>query len=123
MIAVKFNFDLKSIQRYVKDVQKKLDKNLVKQKIEVGKYIQRGVKKRAPVDSGDLRRELTYEVKGEDIITYVPKNSRAGKYAGFVTHGTKHQKANPFVTKFVNKNERSIMNIIAKTTKGIKGIN
>jgi hypothetical protein len=81
MIDIKFNLNLTTINSYLNRVGKKIDSRLEQAKLEIGRFVLKDAKRYAPLEGGDLEQSIRSSVKCEDILFYVPRSSKAGKYA------------------------------------------
>lgn len=76
-----------------------IDKDgLKKEMFTAGALMSRDIKKSAPVDTGNLRNNVGFEPKENDLTVF----SNA-PYSGFVEEGTKFQKAQPFFYRNIEK--------------------
>jgi len=83
MIDIKFDINLNKINRYLSGIGKAIDKRLNKSKEEIGRFVLRDAKKYAPKEDGTLEQSIRSSVRGDDILFYVPRSSKAGKYAKY----------------------------------------
>lgn len=77
----------------LKELQRKLGRKVNLQPVlqEVGVEAQRQAQLRSPVDSGIMRRSITFNVSGKKLTVTSPMG-----YSGFVEYGTRYQVAQPF---------------------------
>lgn len=61
---------------------------------KIGLLAENYAAKKCPVDTGNLRASITYEVDTADNAVYIGTNV---EYAPYVELGTSHQKAQPFL--------------------------
>lgn len=61
---------------------------------KIGLLAENYAAKKCPVDTGNLRGSITYEVDAADNAVYIGTNV---EYAPYVELGTSHQKAQPFL--------------------------
>ena len=71
-------------------------------------------KKRAPVDTGNLRNSITHDVDDGETATYIGTNV---EYAPYVCLGTIHMKAQPFLKPAVNDHTNEFRKIIENELK------
>ncbi|BDR64424.1 HK97-gp10 family putative phage morphogenesis protein [Clostridium tetani] len=64
-----------------------------------------------PVDTGKLRRSITYKTDSQNLKVYIGTNIQ---YAINVHEGTSKQKANPFISNGIKETQPSIRNILKK---------
>lgn len=96
---------IKLNQRDVNSLQRKfhaleaIDKDgLKKEMYTAGALMSRDIKRAAPVDTGNLRNNVGFEPKENDVTIF----SNA-PYSGFVELGTKFQKAQPYFYRNIEK--------------------
>ena len=77
--------------------------------------VEEGAKKDCPVDTGNLRDSIDYDVKDDKAI--VGTNV---EYAPHVEYGTIKMKAKPFLRPAFDNNMTKIKNIFKKWLKSIK---
>lgn len=90
--------DLNALQRKFHALEVIDETGLKKEMYTAGALINRDMKKDAPVDTGNLRNNLGFEPKDNDVTIF----SKA-PYSGFVELGTKFQEAQPFFYKNIEK--------------------
>ena len=68
-----------------------------------------------PVDTGHLRRSISYTVREDEQAAYIGTNVT---YAPFVELGTRRQKAQPYLKPAVSDHTKQYKRIIEKAMKG-----
>jgi hypothetical protein len=124
MIDIKLDIDLNGINKYLKGVGTTIDKRLDDAKRNIGRFVLQDAKKYAPTEGGDLEDSIKSKVQGDDILIYVPRSSKAGKYAKYrhdegprndVGDKRKGSKAGrKFIERAINDNETKIEDELLK---------
>jgi HK97 gp10 family phage protein len=70
------------------------------------------MKKTAPVDTGNLRNNISYSVSGTTVTI-----SSDAEYSGFVNYGTKYQRAQWFFTNGVEFAEQRLLKMMVDELK------
>lgn len=82
---------------------------------EIGLLAENYAAKRCPVDTGNLRGSITYEVDAGDSAVYIGTNV---EYAPYVELGTSRQKAQPFLRPAASEHGEQYRRVLEKTLGG-----
>ena len=122
---------MESVKRWLEKNRRLLEKNIEKQRHKIGKLIVDRAKDYSPKDTGQLEDAITYRVLSNgDIEIYVPKNSKAGKYAK-IMHDTRYtlgrrsitkgsKVGREFIKRAINDQDDKILKELERAFKGIK---
>lgn len=97
------------VENNIAEAKKAIEKGIAKSLEELGEKLANEAKKRAPVDTGELRDSIDYEVKGDELFI-----GAKAEHAPFVEYGTSKMKRQPFLKKSVMDNVNKIEKTIAK---------
>lgn len=97
------------------EVLAKVEAACVKSLTEAGKLIETRAKLLCPVDTGNLRKSITSEVK--DLTAEIGTNV---DYAPYVEFGTRRSKAQPYLRPSGDNSRRDVENIFRKNLKAVK---
>lgn len=83
-----------------------------------GVTIQRQAKIEAPVRTGNLRNQIRYKntMNGQGVV------GSYAQYSIYVHEGTRHQRANPYMTRAVDLTSPQLNVIFTKATKNISSL-
>lgn len=82
---------------------------------EIGLLAENYAAKRCPVDTGNLRGSITYEVDAGDNAVYIGTNV---EYAPYVELGTSRQKAQPFLRPAASEHGAQYRKVLKKALGG-----
>lgn len=82
---------------------------------EIGLLAENYAAKKCPVDTGNLRGSITYEVDAGDNAVYIGTNV---EYAPYVELGTSHQKAQPFLRPAASEHSAQYRKVLKKALGG-----
>ena len=69
------------------------------------------------VDSGTLRRSVTYQVDEKNLVGYVGSNLKDPPYGAFLEYGTSRMKPRPWLKPATEKSKETIEKILAGAVK------
>lgn len=112
------------IKRYLRNVEAFLNKRILATKHETGRELVKKARSYAPIDSGQLRKDITYKIKGNEIQIHVPRGANSGGYAD-IMHNTKYElgkqskrkgsRVGPkFIKRAINNEEGNIIEAFGK---------
>ena len=104
-MPVSVKFDVRKLNRKLKQLESKIEKKLVRQALRAGaKVVAEEAKQLAPVDTGELKSKIkVWALKrsrkriGVLVGTSAKEYTGDQFYAAFVEYGTKDQPAKPFL--------------------------
>lgn len=104
---------------YKKDVLKQLQETKEKVLLEVATIVEGRAVYLVPVDTGNLRKTIDFDVDVKKGIARVGvlKGKEGSEYAVFVERGTRYQKAQPFIKKAFQDSEKEIQKIVKEYFK------
>lgn len=82
---------------------------------KIGLLAENYAAKKCPVDTGNLRRSITYEVDTADNAVYIGTNV---EYAPYVELGTSRQKAQPFLRPAASEHSAQYRQVLKKALGG-----
>lgn len=82
---------------------------------EIGLLAENYAAKKCPVDTGNLRGSITYEVDAADNAVYIGTNV---EYAPYVELGTSRQKAQPFLRPAASEHGAQYRRVLKKALGG-----
>lgn len=82
---------------------------------EIGLLAENYAAKKCPVDTGNLRGSITYEVDAGDNAVYIGTNV---EYAPYVELGTSRQKAQPFLRPAASEHGAQYRKVLEKALGG-----
>jgi HK97 gp10 family phage protein len=106
-MAVKAEFE--ENEQWFNEYLKAVDEALTKAAI----FVQNEARSLAPVDSGNLKESIDYEVEESKAIVKTDV-----EYAIFQEYGTKKMSSHPFMRPALFGNQSAIESIIARVMKG-----
>lgn len=82
---------------------------------EIGLLAEGYAARKCPVDTGNLRGSIAYEVDAADSAVYIGTNV---EYAPYVELGTSHQKAQPFLRPAASEHGEQYRQVLKKALGG-----
>lgn len=82
---------------------------------KIGLLAENYAAKKCPIDTGNLRGSITYEVDAGDNAVYIGTNV---EYAPYVELGTSHQKAQPFLRPAASEHGAQYRQVLKKALGG-----
>lgn len=82
---------------------------------EIGLLAENYAAKKCPVDTGDLRGSITYEVDADNNVVHIGTNI---EYAPYVELGTSRQKAQPFLRPAASEHGAQYRQVLRKALGG-----
>lgn len=82
---------------------------------KIGLLAEKYAAKKCPVDTGDLRASITYEVDADDNAVYIGTDV---EYAPHVELGTSRQKAQPFLRPAASEHGAKYRQVLKKALSG-----
>lgn len=79
-----------------------------------GAELQQKAQRRAPVDTGNMKRSITLELTDNGMTAIVRS---LASYSAYVNFGTRFQSANPFMTSSFNEQKISFISDLKRLTK------
>lgn len=104
-VKIEKNFDL---------FQKRLQEQMRASLKEIGQFGAAEAQSRAPVDTGELRRSISYVDEDTQVHIGSPQD-----YAGYVEEGTSKQKAQPYIKPAIYENTKAISDIVEKNMREV----
>jgi len=96
------------------EVLRRVEAAVLKSLSEAGMLVKTDAKLRCPVDTGNLRKSITSEVKQVDRSAEIGTNV---EYAQYVEYGTKRTRAQPYLRPAGDENRDKIERIFQKNLK------
>ena len=104
---------LKELEKKMKQLSDVARKEAKQEALHAGSVlVQGGATLNAPVDTGNLRSSIDFEVGSEDADIFSPVI-----YAPFLEYGTSRQAAQPFLRSALHENKSNIIKIFSDVYK------
>lgn len=87
---------------------------------KIGMKAEANVKPKVPVDTGNLRNSIKYEVKENEKSVYVGSTQKDPPYSIFIELGTSKMRAQPYLKPGVDETTREVPNILKQEFGNMK---
>ena len=102
---------LKELEKKMKQLSNVARKEAKQEALHAGSVlVQGGATLNAPVDTGNLRSSIDYEVGSDDAVIFTPV-----EYAEPVEYGTSEMAAQPFLRPALDNNKSNIIKVFSQT--------
>lgn len=100
-------------------LQKKLRKNVGMEEVKNtvrkhGSQLEVKAQRNAPIDTGNLRRSVGLEIRGNGLTA---ESEATAEYAGYVEYGTRYMKAQPYMRPAFEEQKAKFRNDMKKLTR------
>lgn len=110
MIDLKIQINDEELLDNINERRSRFTANIPTTLSKIGRIINSRAKEYAPYDTGTLANSIQFRLSGDEVIIFVPDNSKAGKYAYVVESDTMFMHR-----AFYNSNPEIMTNIRALT--------